>query len=528
MTENYLQYLDWVVYQIYPKSFYDTNGDGIGDLRGIKEKLDYIQSLGVNAIWICPIYQSPQKDNGYDISDYYKVQPAYGDMNDFDELLAAAHGKGIKVIMDLVANHTSDQHFWFQEARKSRDNPYHDYYYWTENPPKGWKSVFGGKAWEYNPQTREYYLHSFAVEQPDVNWTNPKVRREFCKIVDFWSEKGVDGFRCDVLDFISKDFETGKMYDGPHLHEYIRELFGREGVKKLFTVGECQADEKGIGDLCGEGRGELKTAFQFEHFSVGRESRFIKKPHTVYEFTAILAKWQTFAQSRGLLYTLLTDNHDQPWLNSRLGNDGDKRYESATMLATAVYCLKGIPFIYQGQEIGAANSTFDTLADFDDVETLNYHQENANEQEKSALMSKINFGSRDNSRRPFAWSGEQNYGFTTGEKPWLPYATRSAEINLEREENAEKSVVRYYRALFALRNKLDVLRRGEFKEIRHNDRCFVYERAQNRERLLIVCNFEKETLISGLDEGKLLLDNLQTDAPVNRVYAPYEAAIYQL
>lgn len=528
--KEYKEYLDWTVYQIYPRSFADSDGDGIGDMKGITQRLGYIRSLGVNAIWICPMYKSPQCDNGYDISDYRDFQKEYGTMSDFENLVEKAHALGIKVIMDLVANHTSDKHFWFEEGRKSRDNIYHDYYYWADKPRNDWKSVFGGSAWEYNEPTNEYYLHSFAIGQPDVNWTNPKVRKEFCDIVDFWVDKGVDGFRCDVLDYIAKDFEKGKMFNGPHFHEYVKELFGREKVKHIFTVGECQADESSIRELCGEGRGELKCSFQFEHFDVGRTNKYTPKDHSLSETASILKKWQEFSQKHDFLYTLLTDNHDQPWYNSRVGNDKEKRYESATLIATMVYALKGIPFIYQGQEMGAANSVFEEISSFDDIETVNYYKERRNELGRERLLAEINYGSRDNSRRPMAWNGEKTFGFTSAEKPWLPFATRSAEINVESDLSAEKSVIKYYRELFALREKHQAFRHGTFKDLTKGEGYFVYERALGEERFVVVCNFEKENKITDcITKGKLLLSNYgRTDGKVDRVYAPYEAAIYKL
>ncbi len=526
MTENYEQYLDWVVYQIYPKSFYDTDGDGVGDLRGVIEKLDYIRSLGANAIWLCPIYESPQKDNGYDISDYRKINPTYGDMRDFENLVALAHEKGLKIIMDFVANHTSDRHLWFQEGSASKTSPYHDYYYWRERPLDGWQSVFGGSAWEYNPPTGEYYLHSFAIEQPDVNWTNERVRKEYQDVVDFWVEKGVDGFRCDVLDFISKDFTRGKTSNGPRLHEYIRELFDRENTRRIFTVGECWDGD--VEKLCGEGRRELKTTFQFDHILVGQESRVCKKDYTVYEMTTHLAKWQRLAATQGFIPTLFTDNHDQNWLISRIGNDREKRYECATAFATAIYGLRGIPFVYQGQEIGAVGSYFEEIENFDDVETLRFYESQKNKLSKEELMKKINFGSRDNSRRPFAWTGGETRGFTSAKKPWLAYGTRSREINLQTDEASEKSVVKYYRDLLALRKKSRALRRGSFLEIEKGDGCFVYERTDGNERLLVVVNFEREQELLGLPSGELLLGNLKRRALTCRVYEPFEAAIYRI
>jgi len=530
MTENFNRFLDMTVYQIYPKSFYDTNGDGIGDINGIAEKLEYIKALGANAIWICPIYQSPQRDNGYDISDYRALQPEYGTMEDFERLVQKAHDMDIKIIMDFVANHTSNEHKWFQEAKKSRDNPYHDYYYWAEQPiTPQWESVFGGPAWEYNEATNEYYLHSFAVEQPDVNWTNPKVRKEFCDILDFWVDKGVDGFRCDVLDFISKDFEAGKRYNGPMIHDYLQELFSRDKVKHIFTVGECQADEQSIRAICGEDRGELKCTFQFEHFRFGRRDKFTKAPYKLCDVAKTLSKWQDFSAQHDFLYTLLTDNHDNGWWNTRLGDDGEKRYESATMFATMVYGLKGIPFIYQGQEIGAANSHFEKLDDFDDVESMNYYNERTAQFSHEELMEKLNFGGRDNPRRPMAWNGSESFGFSSA-KPWLGYSNRSGEINVESDLQREKSVLRYYRKLLALRNQSIAFRRGDFADLSPNEDCFVYLRSLGEERYLVVCNFEKEQQIELSDFcGELVLSNYaQETEKTTRLYRPYEAAIYRL
>lgn len=526
MSNNYDQFLDWVIYQIYPKSFLDTNGDGIGDLRGVIKKLDYIRSIGANAIWLCPIFQSPQKDNGYDISNYYALQPEYGTMQDFENLVQEAHTRGIKIIMDLVANHTSDQHAWFQSAKTSKESEYHDYYYFFNEPPNDWQSAFGGSAWQYNPQTNEYYLHSFAVEQPDVNWENPKVREEYKKIVDFWISKGVDGFRCDVLDSISKDFQTGKNSNGPRLHEYIKELFGREEVAHIFTVGECWGGD--MANLCAPKRKELKTAFRFDHLGVGQNHRFSKKPYTMYEITRILSNYQAYAKAHGVLYPLLTDNHDQPWFLSRYGNDKNLRFECATCFAAMVYCLKGVPFIYQGQEIGSVNSNFETVEDFNDIETVNYHRTHANEQD---IMQKINFGNRDNSRRPLAWHGDKNegYGWTSAKKPWISFATRSGEISVQSEEEKEKSVLKFYRKLFAFRAQSEVLRRGDFQELKNDENAFVYMRKRAQESLLIVCNFEKQTTLQGLPEGEKILGNYESAAEkVNKIYAPFETAIYKI
>ena len=528
MRKEFSECYDLVVYQIYPKSFKDSNGDGIGDLLGVLSKLDYIKDLGANAIWLCPIFKSPQCDNGYDVSDYRAIDPMYGSMADFDRLLAAAHEKGIKVILDLVANHTSSEHEWFRQARSSRENPYHDYYYWAEEPLTDWRAEFGGSAWEYNEPTGEYYLHSFAVGQPDVNWTNPKVREEYKAIVDFWVAKGVDGFRCDVLDHISKDFEKGLDRNGPHLHEYIRELFGRDHLQDIYTVGEAETTEESILATCGEDRRELKSVFQFSHLAVGRKGRYTPVPHKMDEVKKILTDWERFTAKHDLLYILLTDNHDRPWFNSRMGNDGALRYESATNIATMVYLLKGIPFLYEGQEIGCANSLFSDISAFDDVECLGYYKEQKGVLSEEKLLEEINFGSRDNTRRPFAWDASEEHGFTDASAPWLPYATRSDEINLASDLASEKSVWRYYRDLLALRREHVSIRRGSFKQVKKWKKdCFIYVREYEGEKILVVCNFERTQKITGLPEGRLLLSNVRRDG-ANGVYAPYECAVYDL
>ncbi|MCR4726499.1 MAG: alpha-glucosidase [Clostridia bacterium] len=529
MKKEFADCYDLVVYQIYPRSFCDTNGDGIGDLNGVISKLDYLSDLGVNAIWLCPIFKSPQCDNGYDISDYKDVDPMYGTMADFDRLLAAAHAKGIKVIMDFVANHTSSEHEWFRQARSSKDNPYHDYYYWADRPLTDWRAEFGGSAWEYNAQTNEYYLHSFAVGQPDVNWTNPKVREEYKAIVDFWVGKGVDGFRCDVLDHISKDFEKGLRRNGPHLHEYIREVFGRDHLANLYTVGEAETTEESIVATCGQDRKELKSVFQFSHLNVGRQGRYTPVPHRMDEVKEILMGWERFTEKHDLLYILLTDNHDRPWFNSRVGNDGALRYESATTVATMVCLLKGIPFIYEGQEIGSANSHYSDLSFFNDVECLGYYKEQQGKIPEDKLLEEINFGSRDNTRRPFAWDGTPNHGFTTASAPWLPYATRSGEINLASDLASEKSIWRYYRDLLALRREKNALRRGDCRQLfPERENQFVFVREDEKEKILVVCNFENAQTIEGLPEGKLLLSNANRKGGANGEYAAFECAVYEL
>ncbi len=520
------RFLDWTVYQIYPRSFCDTNGDGVGDLNGVIEKLDHLTELGVSAIWLCPCYQSPNRDNGYDVSDYREIMDEFGTLDDWKHLREATRARGIRLIMDLVANHTSAEHAWFQEARSARDNPYHEYYIWSKKPPNRWKSLVGGSAWEYNPQTNEYYLHSFAVEQPDLNWENPKVRAEMRAVVEFWTNLGVDGFRCDMLDFISKDFKKGKMLNGPHLQEYIDGLF--KGID-VFTVGECQSDEKNILSVSKS----LTTVFQFEHIQLGRKNKYTPRAFSYDEVKKVLVKWQEFSQKHGLLYTLFTDNHDQPFYLSRMGNDQNLRYECATMYGATFYLLRGIPFLYQGQEFGFANPYYPTIEYFEDIETLNYYRANESKKPLEKLMNEINYGSRDNTRRPMAWTANEKdgYGFSTG-KPWLAYHSRAKELNAETDKTSEKSVFEFYRKLLAYRNKSKIIRRGSFRDLTRAKDCFVYERAFAQKRVLVVCNFERQKKIplpEGVNEKTFafVLGNYKDFEPFSQRFRPFEIAVYE-
>ncbi len=520
------RFLDWIVYQIYPRSFCDTNGDGVGDLNGIIQKLDHLTELGVNAIWLCPCYQSPNRDNGYDVSDYREIMDEFGTLDDWKRLREATRARGIRLIMDLVANHTSCEHFWFRQARSARDNPYHEYYIWAKKPPNRWKALVGGSAWEYNAQTDEYYLHSFAVEQPDLNWENPKVRAEMRAVVEFWVELGVDGFRCDMLDFISKDFKTGKMLNGPRLQEYIEELF--KGID-LFTVGECQSDEKNILSVSKS----LTTVFQFEHIQLGRKNKYTPRAFSYDEVRKTLVKWQEFSQKHGLAYALFTDNHDQPFYLSRMGNDRDLRYECATTYAAAFYLLRGIPFLYQGQEFGFANPCYPSIEYFEDIETLNYYRANEGKKPPEKLMKEINYGSRDNTRRPMAWTAneKEGFGFSTG-KPWLPYHSRAEELNAETDKTSEKSVFAFYKKLLSYRSESEIIRRGSFRDLTKDKDCFVYERKHGEKRVLVVCNFrtrKKIPLPEGMNEKTFafVLGNHKDFRPFSEGFRPFEIAVYE-
>ena len=527
MAKKYENFLDMVIYQIYPKSFKDMNGDGIGDIPGIIEKLDYLQDLGVNALWLCPCYKSPGHDNGYDISDYRCVAPEYGTMEDMHRLIAEMHKRDMKLIMDLVPNHTSDEHEWFIRSRKGEEK-YRDYYYWFDEPQNGWGAAFGGSAWQYDDERKQYYLHSYAVQQPDLNWTNPAVVKEMQDVIDYWVGLGVDGFRIDVIDQISKNFD-GQNFFGPHLHEYIHAMFGRDEVKDIFTVGECWAgDIDEIRRHIDYDRGELSTLFQFDHLEAGRKDKFTPGEKSLKKVRDTIVKWQLQMQDLGLLHALFTDNHDNAPFISRVADDHALRYESATCVATMFYLLRGVPFIYQGQEIGITASSFDSMASYNDVECFNVYQAflKAGYSEKEAL-SKVDFGSRDNARRPFAWDGSTYAGFSTHE-PWLPIASRAGEINLAADRQAEKSVFRFYRDLLRLRREEPALRRGVTEVLSaEEDNFFVFSRTLDGRVFTVVCNFEQPSTIEGAKNfGEEVLHNYFDRKPGDTAFRPYEIAVF--
>lgn len=529
LTEKYKNFLSFHIYQIYPRSFYDSNGDGIGDLPGVTRKLDYLKNLGVNAIWLCPCFKSPNEDNGYDVADYRNIMDEFGTMDDIRELIAQMHARGMKLIMDLVPNHTSSQHVWFQESRKSRDNPYSDYYYWFDTPPNDWQSLFGGSAYQYDEVRGQYYLHSYTVGQPDLNWENPKVIKEMQDVVDFWVDLGVDGFRVDVIDQISKDF-NGKNAFGPHLHEYIYALFGREKTKHIFTVGECWAEDiEEVKRHISAGREELSTLFQFEHLDVGRTGKFNPVPAALQDYWKRLVKWETLMQKHELLYSLFTDNHDNSWLLSRVGNEKELRYEAATCIAAMTYLLRGVCFIYQGQEFGMINSHHNSITDFNDVESLNLYEELCQTMTPTNAIEKINFGGRDNTRRPMCWNGGKNGGFTTG-KPWIPLHSCYQDINLEADMASEKSVWRFYRDLFQLRSNSPALTVGSFEELSESEVGYcAFTRTDGKSKILVVCNFEQENQIDLTSaRGKLLLSNYGLNEKTDGLYRPYEVAVFQI
>ena len=521
------EYLKYCVYQIYPKSFCDNNGDGIGDLQGIISKLDYLKDLGINAIWLSPIYSSPQDDNGYDISNYYEIDPMYGTMSDFDELVSEMHKRDMKLIMDYVANHTSTAHMWFKESRKKHQSDYRDYYYWRDQPTDI-SSIFGGSAWEYDSERGQYYLHSFAKTQADLNWENFNVRIDMKNVLKFWKKKGVDGFRCDVIDLISKDLNHNKIGNGPRLHSFIHELFSDLNV---FTVGECGSrDIKEIEEKIDLRRNELTTLFQFDHIDVTRPSKFIKGNPKLYEYRDVLSRWCQLFQDNKLIYTLFTDNHDQSYMISRLG-DSDYYYESATCIAAMTYLLKGIPFIYQGIEFGSINSHYEKIEDFDDIESINYYNERIKEVPIDQAIEEINFGGRDNPRRPMAWSDSKNGGFSDG-TPWIKLSTNIKEINLKHDQEKDKSIYKFYKAMLNLRNTNDAFTSGYYLDRSYDNTKFIFERIDKTNRFIVICNFEEQSnnidlQKYGINDYEIVLSNYKR-TKLEETLLPYEVNVIRI
>ncbi len=505
-----------VVYQVYPRSFMDSDGDGIGDLNGILMKLDYLQELGVNVIWLSPVYQSPNDDNGYDISDYKSIMTEFGTMADFDRLLKAVHERGMKIMMDLVVNHSSDEHPWFKESRSSKDNPKRDYYIWKPGrngkEPNNWESIFKGSAWEYDEGTDEYYLHLFSRKQPDLNWENPKLREEIYSIMTWWLDKGVDGFRMDVINFLSKDqsYSDGAVHhekqygdgspfflNGPRIHEFLQEINQRALSRyDVITVGEMPGVTPEEAQLfTGKDRGELHMVFQFEHMDLGSgpEGKWSNDKWKLTDLKRILSKWQTGLEGDGW-NSLYWNNHDQPRVVSRFGNDGKYRIESAKMLAACLHMLQGTPYIYQGEELGMTNVAFESIDEYRDIETLNSYDElvNSHGWSKERMMSAIHARSRDNARTPIQWNDSRNAGFTNG-TPWIKVNPNFPEINAEKAYNDPNSIFHFYKKLIQLRKKHEIVVYGRFELLWPDDeRIFAYTRSFEEEKLLVLCNFKEE------------------------------------
>ncbi|MBP3426857.1 MAG: alpha-glucosidase [Clostridia bacterium] len=521
-----------VLYQIYPKSFQDTNGDGVGDLKGVISRLDYLQKLGIDGIWLSPVFASPQKDNGYDISDYCAIDPMFGPMEDMEALIAEAKKCGISIIMDLVLNHSSDQHPWFREAIKSKDNPYHDYYVWRDGepdcPPNDMRAAFGGSAWAYVPHLGQYYFHQFAPEQPDLNWENPDMRRGLYGFIRFWVEKGVEGFRLDVIDQIAKEPDNFITGNGPKLHEFLRELsreaFCEEG---LVTVGEAWGADVERAKLYSAPDGsELSMVFQFEHICLDQEegkSKWEAIPLSLPKFKACMERWQHGLHGKGW-NSLFMDNHDLPRIVSRWGDDGAYRVKSAKMLATMLHGMEGTPYVYQGEELGMTNIRL-PLESYRDVEILNLYAERTAEGEApEAVMEKIYARGRDNARTPMQWTAGENAGFTTGE-PWLPVNPNYSVINAEAALADPDSVFYAYQKLIALRKEYAVIREGSFTLLCPEDeQVFAYTRDLGHAHLLVAANFTAEDAPFEIPEAfagaKVLISN---DGAPGKGLRPYEA-----
>lgn len=549
MSETHTWWKEAVIYQIYPRSFADSNGDGIGDIPGIIGKLDYLEELGIDAIWLTPIYASPNADNGYDISDYYSIMAEFGTMNDFEKLLTLAHQKNIKVVMDLVANHTSDEHSWFVESRKSKDNPYRDYYIWKDGKddaePNNWGSVFGGSAWQKDDLTGQYYLHLFDKKQPDLNWANPKVRDEIFSFMKWLCDKGIDGFRMDAIAYIGKEgFENGRADNGmpygpfdeytanrPATHKYLQEM--REKVLDkydLLTIGETGGvtPQEAVKYANYDGS-ELNMVFQFEHVDINgiTSGENIGKKVTLNQFREVLNRWQTELEGKAW-NSLYLSNHDQPRCVSRFGNDSPMyRERSAKMLAVCAYMMKGTPFIYQGEELGMTNIYFTELSDYKDVFVFTLYQQYVESGfiAKEDMMRYLALLGRDNSRTPMQWNTSENAGFTTG-TPWIKINKNYLEINAEDELKNPESVFHFYKKLIQLRHTNKTLVYGKFIPLMEDDSCiYAYQRVLDNQTITVLSNFSEQTVLcdSVYLQGKELISNYKEHKD-NQLY-PYEARV---
>ncbi|NBH72132.1 alpha-glucosidase [Clostridiaceae bacterium] len=530
-----------VIYQIYPRSFQDSNGDGIGDLQGIIRRLDYLERLGIDGIWLSPVCKSPQDDNGYDISDYQDIDPMFGSLSDMEQLIEEAKKRNIRIIMDLVLNHTSDEHPWFVEAKSGRDNPYHDYYVWRDGvegiPPNEMRACFGGSAWQWVPEVGQYYFHQFSVRQPDLNWDNPKVRQEIYEMIRWWMDKGVGGFRLDVIDQIAKVPDKGITNNGPMLHTYIQEL-SRETFQKgdLVTVGEAWGATPELAKLYSSPDGrEFSMVFQFEHINLDQQEgkeKWDLAPLPFLKLKEVLNQWQTGLYGCGW-NSLFWDNHDLPRIVSRWGDDGKYREESAKMLATLLHGMQGTPYIYQGEELGMTNVKY-SIEEYRDIETLNMYRERMGAGcKKEEVMASVYAKSRDNARTPMQWDGGEYAGFS-GSTPWIRVNPNYQKINAASQVGVEGSVFEYYRRLVKLRKEHPVLIDGRFQLLLERDgQIFAYLRENGQSRLLVVCNFFGEPVKCGLagewDKAKLLIGNYEgagEEAGFSEVLRPYEARMY--
>ncbi|MGI8385859.1 glycoside hydrolase family 13 protein [Robertmurraya sp. P23] len=547
-----------VVYQIYPRSFKDSNGDGIGDLQGIIEKLDYLKELGVDIIWLSPVYKSPNDDNGYDVSDYQDIMDEFGTITDWEHLIQEMHDREMKLMMDLVVNHSSDEHHWFLEAKKSQDNPYRNYYIWRKGKdgkePTNWESFFSGSAWEYDETTDEYFLHLFSKKQPDLNWENPKLRREVYDMMNWWIDKGVDGFRMDVINLISKagyqnapnlegkKYVSGAEYffNGPKIHEYLQEMNKEVLSRGVVTVGETPGVDVEQAKLyTGSDRNELNMVFQFEHMDLdsGPGGKWDLRPLKLKDLRDNFTKWQKGLEGEGW-NSLYLNNHDQPRMVSRFGNDGKYRVESAKMLATFLHTLQGTPYIYQGEEIGMTNVKFDSIEEYKDIETLNMYNEKVkeNSEDEAKVMESIYVKGRDNARTPVQWNASEHAGFTTG-TPWITVNPNYKEVNVEQAVADPDSIFHYYKKLIKLRKENDVIVYGTYDLLLDDhEQIYAYTRTLKKEKLLVILNFSDHRPEFRLPEDmicrdvEVLISNYEQpgEPDVSSIkLRPYEAVVYK-
>lgn len=551
---------DKVVYQIYPRSFNDSNNDGIGDINGITEKVPYLSKLGIDIIWLSPVYGSPNDDNGYDISDYYDIMTEFGTMEDYEKLLEETEKHGIKIMMDLVVNHTSDEHEWFVESRSSKENTYRDYYIWKDPKPDGstptnWGAAFGGSTWEYDETTEQYYLHLFSKKQPDLNWENEQLRKDIYEMMLFWLDKGVAGFRMDVINMISKDqsYPDGEVmangwgnggpyyFNGPKIHEYLQEMHEHVLAKhETITVGEMPSVTVDQAKLYTDPkREELDMVFHFEHVGLG-EGEFGKWSPTSWKLTelkSIFTKWQTELDEVGW-NSLYWSNHDQPRAISRYGNDSEEyRVRSGKMLATCLHLLKGTPYIYQGEEIGMTNVRFDSIDDYRDIEILNHYEELISKEllTHEEMMHGIHERSRDNARTPVQWNDELNAGFSEVE-PWIPVNPNYTKINAEGALDDDESIFYYYQKLIQLRKEHPIIVEGKYESLLPEDEeAYIYTRSYQNQKLLVLCNFTEHIIEKTLDkdmdlgEAEILIGNMNSDPYKGELtfqLEPYQSVAY--
>ncbi|MGO2890690.1 alpha-glucosidase [Enterococcus devriesei] len=531
-----------VVYQVYPRSFQDSNGDGIGDLKGIIRRLDYLEKLGIGALWLSPVYQSPNDDNGYDISDYRGIMEEFGTMAEMEQLIQEAKKRGIRIILDLVVNHTSDEHKWFVEAKKAKDNPFREYYIWrdpvNDSYPNELTSIFSGPAWQFDEATQQYYLHLFSKKQPDLNWANENVRDAIYDMMNFWIDKGIGGFRMDVIDLIGKVPDQEITANGPKLHDYLQEMnHATFGKKDLLTVGETWGATPELAKLYSDpARDELSMVFQFEHISLDEvpgQSKWSSRPLQINELKSVFSKWQTELKDTGW-NSLFWNNHDLPRIVSRWGNDRDYREKSAKLLAILLHCLKGTPYIYQGEEIGMTNHTVTDISEVQDIESRNmYFEKTAEGHTKEQLLTLINQKGRDNGRTPMQWDSSPQAGFTTG-TPWLAVVSNYEKINVQQALENPASLFYTYQKLIQLRKSSPIMVWGDYELLTEtHEEVFSYLRTYQGKKWLIVTNFSNNPHAFTYPEGEIgstIISNLTTMIPREKTItlAPWDAFVVEL